>query len=130
MQTKQQIPDHSAAAHYINSSNRGTGLAVSLAYPSGEEGVITFFTLFLPAVAALRERGVSTLCPLSICFCSFHCSNHIILEEPAFNFKYGLYSICMTVHTIKTKHIEDKLRQQDKESSGGGGDRERSIKSL
>jgi hypothetical protein len=22
---------------------------------------------------------------------------------------------------MKTKHIEDKLRQQDKESSGGGG---------
>ncbi len=30
-------------------------------------------------------------------------------------------SICMTVHTIKTKHIEDKVRQEDKESGGGGG---------
>jgi hypothetical protein len=28
---------------------------------------------------------------------------------------------------MKTKHIEDKVRQQDKESGGGGGDIERVL---
>ncbi|MFN9910068.1 MAG: hypothetical protein ACK56F_28795 [bacterium] len=38
-------------------------MAISLPYPSQEEGVSYLFNLFLPAVAALRERrrGVSTL---------------------------------------------------------------------
>jgi hypothetical protein len=37
-------------------------LAISLAYPRGEEGVFCSFKLFLPAFAALsgRGKGVST----------------------------------------------------------------------